>query len=875
MKRVSIIFAITVLLLCLLPLSASAAHKYGTSLTGSNVNNQNYFNWSAPVYSYMTTSTTGKLMTISHTNNGLEIAYYNSDHSLYKTRNIKKELPFFGGFYETKSNYYVLTGQENPTESPNVEVYRVTKYDKSWKRLGSAGLYNCNTVIPFDAGSARFTHKGNVLVVRTCHEMYQSSDGLNHQANLTFSVNTDAMSIIESHDFVANIDWGGYVSHSFNQFIHYDNDQLVAVDHGDAYPRTISLVKYSPSAFASNSIAVDKVYALLNIPGEIGANYTGVSIGGFEISSSSYLVAGNSALNTSTNGPRNIFVAALSRNGGTPKVTYITNYTSTDTTASTPHLVKISDNYCMVLWSVNDYVYYTLIDHQGNKYGSTRKMKGSLSDCAPVVINKKVQWYTYNENDVTFYAISTSKLDSTAKKTVNNGHTYALKHNSTQHWQECTICGHIINKSTHSSAPENTYVGFDSKGNWVRACNTCDRAFKTYKVSTALKVTKDSEGEVITPVLKTSARTLKQGVDYNYYRSSYSYSYDQNGSRYYTRITMFFYDYSRYDGFYKDFTSLSVYGKVDTIKTQTYTGKAIKPAVKVVVDGKVLKNGTDYTVTYKNNTKVGTATAIIKGKGSYFGTIKKTFKIAKSLTSAKVTGIKDKTYNGKHLTQAPKVVLNGKTLKNGTDYTLSYKNNLSAGSATVKIVGKGKYTGTITKTFQIKPINISTCKVKLSTTACTYNGKVRTPSVTVKNANGNTLKKGTHYKVSYARGRKLVGKYKVVVIMTGNYTGKKTLYFNINPVKTTIEKLTPGTKKITVNIAKKSSQVTGYQVQYSTSKSFTNAVTKTISSYNTTKYTLSGLSAKKTYYVRVRTYNKVDGKTYYSGWSAYKYTKTK
>ena len=802
MKRVSIIFAITVLLLCLLPLSASAAHKYGTSLTGSNENDQNYFNWSAPVYSYMTTSSTGKIMTITHTSNGLEIAYYNTDYSLYKTQNIKSELPIWGGFYETENNYYVLTGQRNPAECPNVEVFRLTKYDKSWNRIKSVGLYDCNTVIPFDAGSARFTHKGNVLVIRTCHEMYQSSDGLNHQANLTFSVNTDSMSIIQSHYSVANINWGGYVSHSFNQFIRYDGNQLVAIDHGDAYPRAISLVKYNSSAFSTTSIGVDSVYSLLDIPGNIGANYTGVSIGGFEISSSSYLVAGNSALNTSTNGPRNIFVASLPRNGGSPKVTYITNYTSTDTSASTPHLVKLSDNYCMVLWSVNDYVYYTLIDHQGNKYGSTRKMKGSLSDCAPVVINKKVQWYTYNENDVTFYAISTSKLDSTAKKTINNGHKYVLKRNSTHHWQACSECGKVIDKVAHSNTEQTTYVGFDSKGNWVRACKHCKYPFKSYKVTASLKVTQGANGMEITPVLKTSARTLKYGVDYDYYKSSYTYSYDSQGRIQYKRLTLAFRDYSNYNYIYKDFISLSDYGSVGTIKTQAYTGKAIKPAVKVVVDGKTLKNGTDYTVTYKNNTKVGTATAIITGKNGYFGTIKKTFQIKKL-------------------------------------------------------------------------IDVSTCKVKLSTTVCTYNGKVRTPSVTVKNANGTILKKGTHYTVSYASGRKNVGTYKVVVKMIGNYTGKKILYFKINPVKTTIEKLTPGTKKIIVNIAKKSSQVTGYQVQYSTSKAFTNAATKTISSYNTTKYTLSGLSAKKTYYVRVRTYKKVDGKTYYSGWSSYKYTKTK
>ena len=164
---------------------------------------------------------------------------------------------------------------------------------------------------------------------------------------------------------------------------------------------------------------------------------------------------------------------------------------------------------------------------------------------------------------------------------------------------------------------------------------------------------------------------------------------------------------------------------------------------------------------------------------------------------------------------------------------------------------------------------------KLSTTAYTYNGGVKTPSVTVKDSAGKTLKKNTDYTVTYASGRKNVGTYKVTIKMKGKYSGTKTLTFKINPVKTTVSKLTAGKKSITVAITKKSTQVTGYQIQYSTSKTFSKATTKTISSYKTTKYTLKSLSAKKTYYIRVRTYKTVGKTKYYSGWSTYKYVKTK
>lgn len=175
--------------------------------------------------------------------------------------------------------------------------------------------------------------------------------------------------------------------------------------------------------------------------------------------------------------------------------------------------------------------------------------------------------------------------------------------------------------------------------------------------------------------------------------------------------------------------------------------------------------------------------------------------------------------------------------------------------------------------YQIKVEEIKSAK--LSTTSYAYNGKVKSPGVVVKDSIGNTLNKNVDYTVTYATGRKNVGKYKVTVTFKGNYSGYKNLYFTINPAKTTVKSLTAGKKSLKVAITKKSTQVTGYQIQYATNKSFKSAKTKNVTSYKTTSVTLSKLSAKKTYYVRVRTYKTVNGVKYYSGWSSYKYKKTK
>ena len=235
------------------------------------------------------------------------------------------------------------------------------------------------------------------------------------------------------------------------------------------------------------------------------------------------------------------------------------------------------------------------------------------------------------------------------------------------------------------------------------------------------------------------------------------------------------------------------------------------------------------------------------------------------------------TYNG--AVKTPSVTVKdskGKVLKKDTDYTVTYASGRkNAGTYKVTVTMKGNYSGTKTLSFKINPISASKCSFKLSTTTYTYNGKVKSPSVTVKNASGTKLTKGTHYTVKYATGRKNVGKYKVTVTMKGNYSGTKTLYLTINPPKTSVRSLAAGKKSLKVYVTKKSTQVTGYQIQYSTSKKFKSAKTKTIKSCKTTSITLKSLKTKKTYYVRVRTYKTIKGVKYYSGWSTYKYKKTK
>jgi len=167
-----------------------------------------------------------------------------------------------------------------------------------------------------------------------------------------------------------------------------------------------------------------------------------------------------------------------------------------------------------------------------------------------------------------------------------------------------------------------------------------------------------------------------------------------------------------------------------------------------------------------------------------------------SVMDSKIT-VKDQVYTGKALKPAVKVVLNGKTLTLGSDYTVSYSYNTDIGTALVEVTGVGDYTGTATATFRI------------------------------------------------------------------------------NPKAVTGLKLTAGKGRLTARWKKSPGDVDGYQLQYGLKKNFRSAKKVTVRKAATLKKVLKNLKKGKTYYVRIRTWKKVDGKNFWSAWSGAKKAKVK
>ena len=1045
--------------------------------SGSNVNAQDYVQWSNTVKSYLTVCDNGNYMRVQSgaIEGKLLVEYYSSDFEPLSTKLIDNELPILGAFYDSGNNYYVLSGQENPKQNDSLEVFRITKYDKNWNKIKSCGLYGANTTVPFDAGSARMTHSGDHLLVRTCHEMYKSSDGNNHQSNVTIEVDMPSMTITDSYTGIMNVDYG-YVSHSFNQFIKTDGTHIVALDHGDAHPRSAVLVKYNsdfttgkffPSYFEQVS-NIDVVTYPEYTSGHY--NYTGATIGGFDVSSSSYIVAQSTVdldyINTSKT--RNVYVSAVSKDLSTNKLNKITSYAEGTDSASAPQLVKINNNSFLLLWARDTKVSCVKLNADGTVNGSIHTFEGSLSDCQPVIKNGRAVWYVYDKNNVTFNSLNLSNLDDIKTVDVKTGHDYETKYASKTDGtvtQTCKSCGYVnkftvptsttvywrtdISNTTFSSVLSKTQFSVgDSIDFWLYddtdyTVEFSDRSMVSVNklenyANDIRRITFKNGGSLTVKIYPTYNPSVAKTYKFTCGCTSHTYgsavitkqptctsegtktkTCTQCGATVTETIAKLSHSYittvvaptCTADGYtlhkcsvcgtsYKDNTTKATghsYGNSVVTKQPTCTseGTAIKTCTKCnatvtetipktshkyadtvvaptcTTDGYTLHKCSVCGASYKDNTTKATghsygnsvvtkqptctadgtaiktctkcnatvteklpakghtavtdkgypATCTTAGKtdGSHCSVCNTVIKaqtvinatghkssgwIVDKAASIGVKGSKHKectvckkvletaeipalsrisiskasvtlststyAYDGKAKKPGVTVKLNGKTLKNGTDYTVSYSNNTKVGTATVKITGKGNYTGSVSKTYSIKN-NFKKATVS-GISNKSYTGKNITQSITVK-YNGKTLKNGTDYTVSYSNNKK-IGTATVKIAGKGSYTGTVTKTFKINPAKQEIQKLTAKSKAFFVDWAQKGS-ATGYEIQYATNSKFTSAKKVTITNNKTDTKTISKLSGKKKYYVRVRSYTTVKGTKYYGAWSASKSVTTK
>ncbi len=409
----------------LLPAAALAAETQPA--VSSNKNRQDYTTYGKPVTSHLYANGEG-LTRVEYIDGQVVVEDYDSAFHLQSSRTIAPELPIWGGFYAGETFNFLFFGQKNPGESPNVEVIRVVKYDKSWNRLGQTCVKGANTTVPFDAGSLRCDEYGGYLYVRTCHQMFRSDDGLNHQSNMTLQIRQSDMSLADAFYDIWVVDWG-YISHSFNQFILVDQDRnLVALDHSDANSMTMGsnyvpqnvvtrgavLVRYDLAKAGSAQFSNQRVQKWCSFrtvqpfAGSNGNNVTGASLGGLAETSSGY-VSAYSYDGVARSGDRNVYLgytAKGSLNTTTAKVTASAG-------ATTPVLAPTGLEGGYLLWNgksgstVNETLYYTKYSASG-KAGSIQTASAPLSDCQPIVWNGKLVWYVTDRSTPVFYTLDAS-----------------------------------------------------------------------------------------------------------------------------------------------------------------------------------------------------------------------------------------------------------------------------------------------------------------------------------------------------------------------------------------------------------------------------------------------------------------------------------
>ena len=358
--------------------------------------------------------------------NRVSIKRYDSLGNLLEIKEIPYQGEKFGGFYKGEEYNYLIFGNNNEEKNDSKEVIRIVKYDKKFNELGSLSVNGAYTVYPFSAGSLRCAEMGQTILVHTSRERY---DG--HQSQLTIAFNEDTMSLLNADDlgeFQRN-----HISHDFNQFVMADGNEFIVVDHGDAYPRSIKVSWLRTEALEPEKryigedgwyniinrdlFSPSKAKEIFNIPGEIGANQTGVSIGSALNTANKVLVGVNRIDYSKATGfdsfditgkdvdKRDVILYSLDKNTLETTENKYTDYTKDkNITYTAPKMLKLDGKRIMLIWnklklkSDESILQYLIVDENGNKLSEIKSIEDmKIADESPILYNNKVVWSEYRK----------------------------------------------------------------------------------------------------------------------------------------------------------------------------------------------------------------------------------------------------------------------------------------------------------------------------------------------------------------------------------------------------------------------------------------------------------------------------------------------
>ena len=506
--------------------------------SSNNISANDYYTWSSVVKSNLTENSDKTLTRVESTSKGVLVEKYSANgKTLISKSTIKNELPIYGGYFSGKNNNYIVFGQNNKGEKDSAEIVRIVKYSKSWSRVSDCKIYGSNTFEPFEAGSLRMIELDGKLYVYTCHTMYADSNKLNHQANMLFTVDESTMKTTDSMYEVSNLQ-DGYVSHSFNQFIKTDGTYIYRVDHSESNNMIMSgqyltvngitLSRYNKNSSSTN------VAVTIPLKFDIhSGNYTGASIGGFEVGSGNCLIAYTKDISSSCKS-RNAYISVTDEYFNKTNNVALTNYKSgTKVSCRTPQLVKINENLFLVMWE--EYNSSTkkvttkakTVDSSANTVASAT-LSVRLSDCQPVMCSDgTVKWYVSDNSSPKLYSINPYDLTKRHEHTYTSVVTKQPTCKATGvRTYTCTTCGakktETINKLAHSYKQYVTPATTSADGSITKKCTVCGYSSSKSKIYKITSVSLSStvftySGNNITPsvtVKNSKNNKLVKGKDY-------------------------------------------------------------------------------------------------------------------------------------------------------------------------------------------------------------------------------------------------------------------------------------------------------------------------------------------------------------------------
>lgn len=436
-----IIFVALLIALVTVTLSVSGAtnQTFAYTINGTNAGGEsNIVSYSSAVERFSSVKNSALYkdgtgyVAVDYSKNGLIATKYDANFNQLSQATVNMELPIFGGFYAGSDFNYILFGQKNPDESKDVEVFKLVKYSKIFEKVKEGSVKDCYTVEPFQAGTVSIAESNGKIVVHTSRKRYKANN-VNSQSQFTMIFNKETLAVENN----IGSEQENHVSHSFNQIALADGKNVVLLDHGDAYPREVLLNVYSTETKKYSKTT------MFTIPGKVGENSTGISVGGVVAGSANYIVAMNSVKHSTdkdvsygssakpaflTVDERDVVLLVKSKTGtDAAKQVKLTDYVGKNLLASTPYIVKVDTDKFVVCWQemqygenntiVNNGMKFVIVDGNGAKQTGILESKAILAkNFVPVIDGDYLIWYVNNSaTERKFYKVSLTKESSTVK----------------------------------------------------------------------------------------------------------------------------------------------------------------------------------------------------------------------------------------------------------------------------------------------------------------------------------------------------------------------------------------------------------------------------------------------------------------------------